>query len=157
MIDEELTNLDRECLRWIMRPSVTHTKAALAAQVGVSRRRIVEKCGWVKEKEVIEEENEKKRDSEKINKNPSNQKSCLEKQIESAEERFDKFSEYEKMRLRNIKERQKMVEMLDLTENKVALMTKTPARVSRVKKVKKVIMSSRERSSRLKRLAEAEY
>ena len=82
-------------------------------------------------------------------------KSDLERQIESTEEMLDSLSEYEKMRLNNMKERQRMVEMLNLGEEKLTHKLRK-GRVEGIKKGKidKAVVQPRKPSARIKRLGE---
>ena len=68
----------------------------------------------------------------------------------AAEEKESSLSEYEKMRLENMRERQAMLEMLSMEEEKEELRALVPKRES-----KKVDYGVREKSSRLKRKADS--
>lgn len=96
----------------------------LAALVGVSRREVVERCGGVKEEaereaEIAVEVMEKLRQKVQEEKTVRKKKSQLELQIEMAEKCFESLSGYEMMRLKNMKERQALVESLEFDKEKM--------------------------------------
>ena len=79
-------------------------------------------------------------------------KSQLEMQIEIAEKNIDSLSEYEKVRLKNMKERQAMLESLDFDKDKHEMKALTPAHKNTPRQVEVVML--RERSARVKRRSE---
>ena len=94
----------------------------MAAEWGVSRAEIVRRCGAVKTDQELEDER-KLRQLEKFEEKVQNagfvkKESHLEKQIAQAEGCLDQLSEYEKMRLENMKERQALLEELDIDQEK---------------------------------------
>merc|ERR1719370_2838689 len=94
----------------------------MAAEWGVSRAEIVRRCGAVKTDQKLEAER-KLRQLEKFEEKVQNagfvkKESHLEKQIAQAERRKDELSPYEKMRLENMKERQALLEQLDIDQEK---------------------------------------
>ena len=96
--------------------------ATTAAEWGVSRAEIVRRCGGVKTDQELENER-KLRQLEKFQQKVQNsgfvkKESHLEKQIAKAEGCLDQLSEYEKVRLENMKERQALLEQLDIDQKK---------------------------------------
>merc|ERR1719239_1567585 len=120
---------------------------AVAFSTGVTLREISEKVGPIekKEEEVVEK---KPKASNSSKQGP--QLTDLQKQILAAEEKESSLSEYEKMRLENMRERQAMLEMLSMEEDKEELRAMVPKRESR-----KIDYGVREKSSRLKRKADS--
>ena len=95
---------------------------AMSAEWGVSRAEIVRRCGAVKSDQELEDER-KLRQLEKFEERVQKagfvkKESHLEKQIAQAEGRMDELSAYEKMRLENMKERQALLEQLDIDQEK---------------------------------------
>ena len=95
---------------------------AMSAEWGVSRAEIVRRCGAVKSDQELEDERklrELEKFEEKVQKAGFVKKeSTLEKQIAQAEKRMGELSEYEKMRLENMKERQALLEQLDIDQER---------------------------------------
>ena len=94
----------------------------MAAEWGVSRAEIVRRCGAVKSDQELEDER-KLRQLEKFEERVQNagfvkKESHLEKQIAQAESCMNQLSDYEKMRLENMKERQALLEQLDMDQEK---------------------------------------
>ena len=94
----------------------------MAAEWGVSRAEIVRRCGAVKSDQELEDER-KLRQLEKFEERVQNagfvkKESHLEKQIAQAESCMNQLSDYEKMRLENMKERQALLEQLDIDQEK---------------------------------------
>ena len=94
----------------------------MSAEWGVSRAEIVRRCGAVKSDQELEDER-KLRQLEKFEERVQKagfvkKESHLEKQIAQAEVRMNELSEYEKMRLENMKERQALLEQLDIDQEK---------------------------------------
>ena len=118
----------------------------VAFSTGVTLREISERVGPIEKKE--EEVVEKKPKASNSSKGP--QLTDLQRQILSAEEKESSLSEYEKMRLENMRERQAMLEMLSMEDEKEELRALVPKRES-----KKVDYGVREKSSRLKRKADS--
>ena len=113
---------------------------------GVTLREIAERVGPIEKKEEVVVE--KKPKASNSSKGP--QLTDLQKQILAAEDKESSLSEYEKMRLENMRERQAMLEMLSMEEEKEELRALVPKRES-----KKVDYGVREKSSRLKRKADS--
>ena len=94
----------------------------MAAEWGVSRAEIVRRCGAVKTDQELEGERKLRRLDKfevKVQKAGFVKKeSHLEKQIAQAEGCLDQLSEYEKMRLQNMKERQALLEQLEIGQDK---------------------------------------
>ena len=118
----------------------------VAFSTGVTLREITKRVGPIEKK--LEEIVEKKPKASNSSKGP--QLTDLQKQILAAEEKESSLSEYEKMRLENMRERQAMLEMLSMEEEKEELRALVPKRES-----KKVDYGVREKSSRLKRKADS--
>ena len=94
----------------------------MSAEWGVSRAEIVRRCGAVKSDQELEDERkllQLEKFEERVQKAGYVKKeSHLEKQIAQAEGRMDELSAYEKMRLENMKERQALLEQLDMDQEK---------------------------------------
>ena len=119
---------------------------SVAFSTGVTLREISERVGPIEKKEEVVVE--KKPKPSNSSKGP--QLTDLQKQILAAEDKESTLSEYEKMRLENMRERQAMLEMLSMEEEKEELKALVPKRES-----KKVDYGVREKSSRLKRKADS--
>ena len=94
----------------------------MSAEWGVSRAEIVRRCGAVKTDQELEDER-KLRQLEKFERKVQHagfvkKESHLEKQIAQAERNLDQLSAYEKMRLENMKERQALLEQLDIDQER---------------------------------------
>ena len=94
----------------------------MSAEWGVSRAEIVRRCGAVKTDQELEDER-KLRQLEKFERKVQHagfvkKESHLEKQIAQAERNLDHLSAYEKMRLENMKERQALLEQLDIDQER---------------------------------------
>jgi len=129
----------------------------LAALVGVSRREILERCGGVKDDAEMEAEKtlevmEKMKQQGQQQLTVKKKKSQLEIQIEIAEKHIASLSEYERMRLKNMKERQAMLESLDIDKDKQEMKALTHATKNTPRQVEAVKL--RERSARVKRRSE---
>ena len=98
------------------------TVESMSAEWGVSRAEVVRRCGAVKNDEELEDERklrELEKFEEKVQKAGFVKKeSVLEQQIAQAEKRVGEMSEYEKMRLENMKERQALLEQLDFDQER---------------------------------------
>jgi len=123
-----------------------------AFQLGVSSRVLLEKVGEIKTEEQIKAEKEKKKKEEKqpVEKEKVKKLSALELQIREMEKNEDSLSQYERMRLSNMRERQMMVEMLNFSEDKEAMNELAPDK----KSYKPKDYGVREKSSRIKRKVE---
>ena len=117
----------------------------VAFSTGVTMREIKERVGPIKKKE--EEVVEKKPKASNSSRGP--QLTDLQKQILAAEKTESSMSEYEKMRLENMRERQAMLDMLSMEDEKQDLKDSLPKREAR-----KIDYGVREKSSRLKRKAD---
>merc|ERR1719153_2188696 len=95
---------------------------SLARGWGVSRAEVLRQCGDVKSEEELE--NEKKllqleKFEERVQKAGFVKKeSHLETQIKEAEQRAEVLSDYERMRLENMRERQALLEELDIDKER---------------------------------------
>ena len=98
------------------------TVESMSAEWGVSRAEVVRRCGAVKSDQELEDERklrELEKFEEKVQKAGFVKKeSVLEQQIAQAEKRVGEMSEYEKMRLENMKERQALLEQLDFDQER---------------------------------------
>ena len=94
---------------------------SLAREWGVSRAEVLRQCGDIKSEEELE--NEKKllqleKFEERVQKAGFIKKeSHLEQQIKEAEQRAEVLSDYERMRLENMRERQALLEELDMDKD----------------------------------------
>ena len=91
---------------------------SLARELAVSRAEVLRQCGAIKSEQELEEER-KLRQLEKFEEKVQEagfvkRESELEKQIKEAEQRVEELSDYEKVRLENMKERQALLEQLDM-------------------------------------------
>ena len=77
-----------------------------------------------------------------------NEKSQLDMQIEIAEANFERLSEYEKMRLKNMRERRDLLKILDVDEEKGELNALTPKKKKKTRKVNETI-PLRKKSARI--------
>jgi len=126
---------------------------AVAVKLGVARREVVEKCAGVSGNIKPLNNNE---DLCSLDTKGNKPKSDLEIQIEISEKRLESLSEYEKMRLNNMKERLKLLEMLDFDEDKTALRLKTNKGAGNNQgKSDKPVLTLRKPSARIKRLGES--
>jgi len=140
-----------EVLNQVRERKVTAKDAAF--MFGVSRGKLLQKVGKIKSEEEIKEEKmfvdiEKQRARlENQTKKPTQ----LEKQIRMAETNLENLSDYERMRLKNLKERQALLEELNINEDKNALKM---ASVTANRKMpwQRVDYGTREKSGRVKRL-----
>jgi len=124
-----------------------------AFQLGVSSKIMMEKVGEIKTIEQIKLEKEKKKEENKPVATANEKKlSALELQIKEMEKNEDSLSQYESMRLANMRERQMMVDMLNFNEDKDELSKLAPEK----RVTKKVDYGVREKSSRIKRKADEE-
>ena len=129
----------------------------VAAQLGVSRREILDKCGGLKTDAEIEaektladiEQMKNKAEQDLIGKKKQTQ---LEFQIELAENNLCSLSEYERHRLNNMKERQVLLEKLDFDKDKRELRALTPKNQTR----KVQAAQLREKSARVRRRSQME-
>ena len=143
----------------------------MAAEWGVSRAEIVRRCGAVKTDQELEDDR-KLRQLEKFEEKVQNagfvkKESHLEKQIAQAEGCLDQLSEYEKMRLENMKERQALLEQLDIDQEKKEIaeerqksmiFTFTPGKEVEKRAPSARVKALKERSSRmLEEQMKAEY
>jgi len=120
--------------------------------LGVSARELQEKVGEIKTEEQVKREKEElKVQQQPTIKEKVKKLSALELQIKEMEKNEDSLSEYEQMRLKNMRERQEMVEMLNFNEDKEELEMLAPKRI-----VKPKDYGVREKSSRIKRKVEEE-
>merc|ERR1719318_1480155 len=129
----------------------------VAAQLGVSRKDILERCGGVKEQaekeadmKLLEIEKMKQKAEKELN--ILRKKSPLQLQIEMAENNMERLSQYERMRLQNMRERQALLESLDFNKEKNELRALTPK--SKPRQVEAVQL--REKSARVKRRSEVQ-
>jgi len=124
-----------------------------AFMFGVSRAKLRQKVGTIKSEEEIKEEKvqaviEKKRANlEKQSSKPTD----LDKQILLMEKNVDDLSDYEKMRLENMRERKSMLEALGIAEDKKELKKMS---VTANGKHVPVDYGTREKSRRIKRKLE---
>ena len=91
---------------------------SLARELAVARAEVLRQCGAIKSEQELEEER-KLRQLEKFEEKVQEagfvkRESELEKQIKEAEQRVEELSDYEKVRLENMKERQALLEQLDM-------------------------------------------
>eukprot|EP00092_Neocalanus_flemingeri_P022791 GFUD01024712.1.p1 GENE.GFUD01024712.1~~GFUD01024712.1.p1 ORF type:complete len:926 (+),score=251.18 GFUD01024712.1:44-2821(+) len=127
------------------------TAGNAAFMFGVSRSKLMEKVGRIKSEEEIKEarraafEEKRRAKDEKRASKPTQ----LQMQIKMAEDDFPNLSDYEKMRLKNLRERQAMLEMLNIEEDKKALRHLTPSRISMP-----IDYGTRDKSTRIKKTAE---
>ena len=133
------------------------TVEEIAAKVGVSRREVKERVGSIKTAEELEKEKTDERiriyeEKEKMRENKPKKPTQLEEQIKMAESKEDELSEYELLRLRNLKERQALMIRLNMEEDKKEL--KKINQVERIKREPKEEVVMRERSSRIKKKME---
>eukprot|EP00092_Neocalanus_flemingeri_P024317 GFUD01026373.1.p1 GENE.GFUD01026373.1~~GFUD01026373.1.p1 ORF type:complete len:860 (+),score=265.23 GFUD01026373.1:148-2580(+) len=129
----------------------------VAAQLGVSRREVLNRCGGVKEEAEIEAEKtlvmmKKMKKKAEQDMNGNKKPTQLEMQIKMAEKDQETLSNYEKMRLKNMKERQALVESLDFEEDKREMRTLAPKNQPR----KVQVVQLREKSARVKRRSEVQ-
>ena len=125
-----------------------------AFQTGVTLREVRERAGDIKTEEEVKEEKEReKEEQEKLRQKavPSSKPklSDLQQQIKVAEKNEANLSEYERMRLENMRERQAMLDMLNIEEDKEEAMAGLPARASR-----KIDYGVRDKSARIRRQVE---
>merc|ERR1719233_1655284 len=126
---------------------------AVAVKLGVARREVVEKCAGVSGNIKPLNNNE---DLCSLDTKGNKPKSELEIQIEISEKRLESLSEYEKMRLNNMKERLKLLEMLDFDEDKTALRLRNNKGAGNNQgKSDKPVLTLRKPSARIKRLGES--
>ena len=123
-----------------------------AFQLGTSSKRLLRRTGKIKTLEQVEEEKMLKRAEEMEAKRATSAKpklSPLEQQIKKAEKNEERLSEYERMRLRNMRERVEMLKMLDIVREKEEvkeLVVGVPKRT-----VKREVVLPREKSGRIRR------
>jgi len=122
-----------------------------AFQLGVSARVLLERVGEIKTEEQIKMEKEEQKLQQKpvVEKEKVKKLSALELQIKEMEKNEDSLSEYERMRLGNMRERQMMVEMLNFDEDKEELNKMAPKKTNKPRD-----FGVREKSSRIKRKVE---
>ena len=123
-------------------------------QVGLSLSEMKEKVGPIRTEEELRREKEEQEDEQQRLKRskhtaPRPKLSDLQIQILTAEKNEAKLSDYERMRLENMRERQAMLEMLNMDEDKEDMTELALKKVSQ-----KVDYGVREKSSRLKRIAD---
>ena len=135
--------------------------ATVAAQLGVSRGEVYRRCGGIRTKEEIEAEQvmlniQKVNDQEEAYKLRV-QTTDVDRQIwfEEEQSRRGELCDYEKQRLENLRERKAMMEMLDVTGDKLEIrrlnrVIRTPGETS-----EKNAVGRREKSSRIQRLSES--
>ena len=129
------------------------TSAMVAAQFGVSRKEIEEKCGGIRSKEEIDEEKERKR----IKKEEAKEEAAknrmrtteIDNQIALAENNQENLCEYEIKRLENLRARKAMMEQLGIVEDRVEI-----KQVEKRQLKKRDPVARREKSSRVERLKE---
>ena len=129
---------------------------SVAAQLGVSRNRILQVCGKIKTQEEIDAEKAleaikkiNERDEAVTNYRRATQ---LQKQIWMAEEEEENLCAYEQQRLANLRERMEMLAELDIEDDKKAIWKQT--RIISSSTSKKVVVEPREKSARIKRIQE---
>merc|ERR1719470_673875 len=129
----------------------------VAAQLGVSRKDILERCGGFKEQaekdadmKLLEIEKMKQKAEKELN--IQKKKSPLQLQIELAENNMESLSQYERMRLQNMRERQALLVSIDFNKEKNELRALTPK--SKPRQVEAVQL--REKSARVKRRSEVQ-
>jgi len=124
-----------------------------AFMFGVSRAKLMRKVGFIKSEEEIKEEKvqalieKKKANQEKQSKKPTD----LDKQILLMEKNIDDLSDYEIMRLENMRERKCLLEALGIAEDKKELKKMS---VTANGKHMPVDYGTREKSKRIKRKLE---
>ena len=95
---------------------------SLAREWGVSRAEVLRQCGDIKSEEELENERkllQLKKFEERVQKAGFIKKeSHLEQQIKEAEQRAEVLSDYERMRLENMRERQALLEELDMDKER---------------------------------------
>ena len=124
-----------------------------AFKFGVSRSKLLQKVGTIKSEDKIKEEKvqaviEKRRATLEYQ---SRKPTELDKQILVMEKNINDLSDYEKMRLENMKERKSMLEALGIAEDKKEL--KKMSLTANAKNMP-VDYGTREKSSRIKRKLE---
>ena len=135
--------------------------ATVAAQLGVSRGEVYRRCGGIRTKEEIEAE-QVMLNIQKVNEQEEAYKlrvqtTDVDRQIwfEEEQSRRGELCDYEKQRLENLRERKAMMEMLDVTGDKLEIrrlsrVIRTPGETS-----EKNAVARREKSSRIQRLSES--
>ena len=95
---------------------------SLAREWGVSRAEVLRQCGDIKSEEELENERkllQLEKFEERVQKAGFIKKeSHLEQQIKEAEQRAEVLSDYERMRLENMRERQALLEELDIDKER---------------------------------------
>ena len=95
---------------------------SLAREWGVSRAEVLRQCGDIKSEEELENERkllQLEKFEERVQKAGFIKKeSHLEQQIKEAEQRAEVLSDYERMRLENMRERQALLEELDMDKER---------------------------------------
>merc|ERR1712013_418332 len=125
----------------------------VAALTGVSRNEVLGRCGGVKDEKEVEAERKIERfaaEQKKLQESliVKQKKSPLEIQIEMAENNIGNLSDYEKMRLKNMKERFALLKSLNMDKEKNEMNILRPQKKSH--KVKEVV-ELRGKSARVKR------
>jgi len=133
------------------------TAEELAAQLGVSRKEVLSRCGGVKEEAELEAEKtisrlEKVKEKAEKDLNGNKKPTQLEIQIKMAEQNLKNLSDYEKRRLENMKERQALLLSLDFDKEKRELRALTP----KIQPREVQVVNLREKSARVKRRSEVE-
>jgi len=126
----------------------------LAFQLGTSAARVMRQAGRIKTVVEVAEETFAKREEEINNKKnrieATKPLNPLEQYIKMAEKNEDKLSEYEKVRLQNMRERQKLLASLNFAQEKNAIIESLPQKTSSPVKTPK-FDDLRDKSSRIKR------
>merc|ERR1719186_1695768 len=123
-----------------------------AFMYGVSRSKLWEKVGRIKSEDEIKEEKEAAAKEKRmaVQEKKVNKPTQLQMQIKMAEDNFKNLSDYEKMRLENLRERQALLDMLNIAEDKKALRNLTISS----KSSQPIDYGRREKSTRIKRKME---
>ena len=135
--------------------------ASVAAQLGVSRGEVYRRCGGIRTKEEIEAE-QVMLNIQRVNEQEEAYKlrvrtTDVDRQIwfEEEQSRRGQLCDYEKQRLENLRERKAMMEMLDVTGDKLEIrrlnrVIRTPGETSQ-----KNAVARREKSTRIQTLSES--
>ena len=135
--------------------------ASVAAQLGVSRGEVYRRCGGIRTKEEIEAE-QVMLNIQRVNEQEEAYKlrvrtTDVDRQIwfEEEQSRRGQLCDYEKQRLENLRERKAMMEMLDVTGDKLEIrrlnrVIRTPGETS-----EKNAVARREKSTRIQTLSES--
>ena len=130
----------------------------VAFRLGVSRAQVLLRCGQIKSLEELEAERaleqiKKVQEKEEADMKSYNKATLLEKQIWYAEKEEEELCEYERQRLSNLRERQAIMEQLNIQEDKTEIRRQTRI-ISKTVPKEKVVVERREKSERIQRRQE---